>query len=170
VRDSKTLTLQEKRAKAVVAGETTARAPRFVKTKNGTTVLDKASLAQARRLVGLKGYVTNIDATTMPAREVIGSYHDLWHVEQSFRMSKSDLRAQPMFHHKRESVEAHLTVVFAALAVARHLQDRTGVSIRKLIYTLRPLREVTITLAGQTITAQLTIAADVQELIDRVAH
>ena len=43
------------------------------------------------RLVGLKGYVTNIDAAQMPAAEVIGKYHELWHVERSFRMSKTDL-------------------------------------------------------------------------------
>ena len=170
VRDHKTLTLQENRAKAVVAGEKTARTPRFVKTSNGAAELDEASLTRARRLVGLKGYVTNIDASTMLGREVIGSYHDLWHVEQSFRMSKTDLRARPMFHHKRDSIEAHLTIVFAALAVARHLQTRTGVSIKKLVQTLRPLREVTITLAGQTITAQPQVSTDVQELIDRVAH
>jgi hypothetical protein len=170
VRDNKTLTLQENRAKAVVAGEKTARTPRFVKTSNGTALLDETSLARARRLVGLKGYVTNIDANVMPAGEVIGSYHDLWHVEQSFRMSKTDLRARPMFHHKRESIEAHLTIVFAALAIARHLQNRTGVSIKKLVQTLRPLREVTITLAGQTITAKPQVPVDVRELIDRVAH
>ena len=34
----------------------------------------------------------------MPAAEVIAKYHDLWHVEKSFRMSKTDLRARPMFH------------------------------------------------------------------------
>jgi len=53
-------------------------------------------------------------------------------------MSKTDLRARPMFHHKRESIEAHLTIVFAALAVSRYLQQRTGVSIKKLVQTLRP--------------------------------
>ncbi len=63
VRDGKTLTLQENRAKAVVAGEKTTRTPRFVKTRNGATELDEASLARARRLVGLKGYVTNISVT-----------------------------------------------------------------------------------------------------------
>jgi hypothetical protein len=42
-------------------------------------------------LVGLKGYVTNVPVTVMPAAEVIARYHDLWHVEKSFRMSKSDL-------------------------------------------------------------------------------
>ena len=50
---------------------------------------------------------------------MLGAYHQLWQVEKSFRMSKSDLRARPIFHHKRESIEAHLTIVMAALAVAR---------------------------------------------------
>lgn len=170
VRDNKTLTLQENRAREVVAGEKSARAPRFVKTSNGTQTLDETSLARARRLVGLKGYVTNMSAQVMDAGEVIGNYHDLWHVEQSFRMSKTDLRARPMFHHKREAIEAHLTVVFTALAVARYLQDRTGVSIKKLITTLKPLREVTISIAGQTLTAKPQVPDDVQELVDRVTH
>ena len=44
-------------------------------------------------------------------------------------MSKHDLRARPVFHHTRDAIEAHLTVVMAALAIARHLQDTTGISI-----------------------------------------
>jgi hypothetical protein len=77
----------------------------------------------------------------MPAGEVIASYHELWHVEASFRMSKSDLRARPIFHHTRDAIEAHLTIVFAALAVARYLQDATGMSIKKIVNTLRPLQQ-----------------------------
>jgi hypothetical protein len=148
VRDNKTLTLQENKARAVVDGEKIAKAPRFVKTTNDTKTLDEASLARARRLVGLKGYVTNIPLTVMPAREVIESYHDLWRVEQSFRMSKTDLRARPMFHHTRDAIEAHLTIVFAALAVARHLQDITGLSVRKIVQTLRPLQQISVRIAG----------------------
>ncbi len=148
VRDGKTLTLQENKAKAVIAGEASARTPRFVTIKNGSRSLDEASLARARRLAGLKGYVTNIPATTMPASDIIASYHELWHVEAAFRMSKTDLRARPMFHHTRDAIEAHLTIVFAALAVARHLQDATGLSIKKIIRTLRPLQQITVRIAG----------------------
>ena len=115
---------------------------------NGTQSLDEASLARARRLAGLKGYVTNIPAAVMPAGEVIASYHDLWQVEASFRMSKTDLRARPIFHHTRESIEAHLTIVFAALAVARYLQDATGMSIKKIVRTLRPLQQINVRIAG----------------------
>ncbi len=170
VRDGKTLTLQENRAKAVIAGEKTARTPRFVTIKNGSRSLDESSLARARQLVGLKGYVTNISASVMPAAEVIASYHELWHVEQSFRMSKTDLRARPMFHHTREAIEAHLTIVFAALALARYLQDQTGLSIRRLVQTLRPLRDVTISIAGQTITARAEIPPDIQTILKAATH
>ena len=90
------MNLQENKARAVVAGDKAARVPRFIKNRNGSQGIDEASLQRARRLVGLKGYVTNIDAAVMPATEVIASYHDLWHVEASFRMSKSDLAARPM--------------------------------------------------------------------------
>jgi Transposase DDE domain len=148
VRDNKTLTLQENRAKDVVAGDKAARKPRFVRTRNGTTELDQASLDRARRLVGLKGYVTNIPAKVMPAGEVIASYHDLWKVEQSFRMSKTDLRARPMFHHRRDAIEAHLTIVFTALAVSREVQTRTELAIRNVVRQLRPLRSATIAING----------------------
>ena len=161
-RDAKTLTLQENRAKAVIAGEKAARTPRFVTVKNGSRSLDETSLARARRVVGLKGYVTNIPASLMPAGEVIASYHELWHVEASFRMSKSDLRARPIFHHTRDAIEAHLTIVFAALAIARYLQNATGMSIKKIVHALRPLQQVTVRIAGHEHLAQdpLTPAAE----------
>jgi len=156
-RDGKTLTAQENRARAVIAGQRSARTPRFVKTRNGTTMLDQASLDRARGLVGLKGYVTNIPAELMPAAEVIASYHDLWHVEQSFRMSKTDLRARPMFHRTKDAIDAHLTIVFTALALAREAQNRTGLAIRNLMRQLRPLRSATISINGAVQTIQPTI-------------
>ena len=73
---------------------------------------------------------------------------------QSFRMSKHDLRARPVFHHTRDTIEAHLTVVMASLAVARYLQDTTGISIARIVRELRGLQEVTINLNGHQITAQ----------------
>ena len=67
-----------------------------------------------------------------------------WNIEKSFRMSKSDLRARPIYHRKRDSIEAHLTIVFAALAVTRFIEDRTGWSIRKFVRTARRYRTVQI--------------------------
>jgi len=45
-------------------------------------------------------------------------------------------------HHERESIDAHLTVVFAALAVARLIEDRTGWSIKRFVRTTKRYRTV----------------------------
>ena len=169
-RDRKTLAAQRDRAMAIVDGVRPAKKARFVKTTGQTASLDEASLQRATDLVGLKGYVTNITASTMPAAEVISSYHDLWQVEQSFRMSKSDLAARPIYHHLRDSIEAHLTIVFTALAIARDLQARTGWSIKRIVRALRPLQHVTITLAGQHLQAEPMIPDDIAEMLARAGH
>ena len=161
-RDNQTLTAQANRARAVIAGEKRPKGTRFVTVRQGDQVLDEASIARARSLVGLKGYVTNIPSRLMGAGEVVSSYHELWHVEQSFRMSKHDLRARPVFHHTRDAIEAHLTMVMASLAVARYLQDTTGISIKRVIRALKPLQDVTINLNGHHLAAapRLTDAAN----------
>ena len=69
-------------------------------------------------------------------------------------MSRHDLRSRPVFHHTRDAIEAHLTVVMASLAVARYLQDATGISIKRVIRALKPLQDVIINLNGHQITAQ----------------
>jgi transposase len=164
-RDQKTLYAQETRARAVINGERAAKSTRFVKTHAGDRILDEASLARAQSLVGLKGYVTNLDITVMPAAEVIAKYHDLWHVERSFRISKSDLRARPMFHRTRDAIEAHLTIVLTALAIAHNIQERTGLSIAKVIKQLRPLRSATIAINGATETFPPEIPTAQQEIL-----
>lgn len=164
-RDNQTLTAQANRARAVIAGEKRPKGARFVTVHQGDQVLDEASIARARSLVGLKGYVTNIPSHLMDAGEVVSSYHELWHVEQSFRMSKHDLRARPVFHHTHDAIEAHLTVVMASLAVARYLQDTTGISIARIVRELRGLQEVTINLNGHQITAQPQLTQAAAEIL-----
>ena len=83
-------------------------------------------------------------------------------------MTKSDLRARPVFHHEREAIEAHLTVVFAALAISRDLQSRTGVTIKKLVQTLRTARSATIEINGQHLTLEPKINEPVRTLLDRL--
>ncbi len=41
-------------------------------------------------------------------------------------MSKDDLQTRPIYHRKRDSIEAHLTIAFAVLAVPVWIEERTG--------------------------------------------
>jgi len=167
-RDTQTLAAQEARARSIIDGSKPVKSTRFVTISGDDRTLDEASLARARKLVGVKGYVTNVPAADMAAIEVISKYHDLWQVEASFRMSKHDLAARPMWHRTRESIEAHLTIVFTALAVARRIQNQTGLAIANVIRQLRPLRTSTITINGTTENFPPEIPAAQREIIARL--
>ncbi|WP_138774516.1 hypothetical protein [Brachybacterium timonense] len=104
----------------------------------------------------------------MSGHAVVAAYHDLWTVEQSFRMSTSDLKARPIFHRTRESTEAHLTIVFAALAVSRVVQARTGVSIKKFLTRLAPLRSVVLRTGEQRHTIHPVIPNEATELLENL--
>ena len=67
-------------------------------------------------------------------------------------MAKSDLQARPIYHHKRDPIEAHPTIVFAALAVSRWIEARTGWSIRKFFRTARRYKTIQIQVGAHTIT------------------
>jgi hypothetical protein len=117
------------KAEQAVAGRTAVKRNRFVKLANATKSVNRKLEAKARALAGIKGYVTNIADPT--PEQVIGAYHQLFQTEKSFRMAKSDLAARPIFHRTRDSIEAHLTIVFAAMAVSRWIEDTTGWSVKK---------------------------------------
>lgn len=167
-RDNYTLNKQIEKAEKVANGTRPLKKDRFVTLAGKKPGVDWDLVERARQLLGLKGYVTNLPVEKMPAASVVAAYHDLWQVERSFRMTKSDLKARPVFHRAREAIEAHLTVVFAALAISRHLQDATGFSIKKLVRTLRPLRSVTIEINGHSLTAAPTIDAEAREILDQL--
>jgi hypothetical protein len=99
---------------------------------------------------------------------VIGAYHHLFQIEASFRMSKHDLAARPIYHHKRESIDAHLTIVFAALAVGRLVENRTDWSIRKFVRTARRYRTVQIRAGSQLLAAEDPIPDDLRDALTRI--
>jgi len=85
-------------------------------------------------------------------------------------MSKHDLQARPIFHHKRDSIEAHLTIVFAALAVSRWIEDQTGWSIKRFVRTTRRYRTVQIRVGDQLLTAADPLPDDLRDALKQIHH
>jgi len=83
-------------------------------------------------------------------------------------MSKHDLQARPIYHRTRDSIEAHLTIVFAALAVGRFIEERTGWSVRKFVHTARRYRTVEIQAGRHTITAADPLPDDLRQALKRI--
>jgi len=85
-------------------------------------------------------------------------------------MAKSDLQARPIYHRKRDPIEAHLTIVLAALAVSRWIEARTGWSIRKFVKTARRYKTIDIQAGIHTFTADDPLPGDLRDALDRVHH
>ncbi len=100
---------------------------------------------------------------------MIGSYHQLFQVEKSFRMAKSDLQASPVCHRTRDSIEAHLTIVLAALAVSRWIEAATGWSIRKFVKTARRYRTIQIQAGDHVITAAGPLPAGLRDALNKIS-
>lgn len=71
---------------------------------------------------GLHGVFTNIKQKELDAHCVLEQYHGLWQVEDSFRISKHDLRVRPVFHWNADRIRAHIAVCFVAFALIRFMQ------------------------------------------------
>ena len=160
---------QVAKAEKAVAGLVPVKRNRFITLAGGENSVNRELEAKARRLAGLKGYTTNLaacpDGAPVTAEFVIGSYHQLWRIEKSFRMSKHDLQARPVYHRKRESIDAHLAVVFAALAVSRWIEHVTGWSIRKFVKTARRYRTIQIRAGQHLLTAEDPVPPELSDAL-----
>ena len=154
---------QVAKAETVVAGKVSVKRNRFITLEGATKSVNRDLEAKARALAGWKGYSTNL--TDQTPEFIIGAYHQLWRIEKSFRMSKHDLAARPIYHHLRESIDAHLNVVFVALAVSHWIEHHTGWSINKFVQTARRYRTITIAAGNQKITAADPIPADLRDAL-----
>jgi hypothetical protein len=157
---------QVTKAEKAVAGKVAVKRNRFIKLTGATKTVNRALEAKARSLAGLKGYSTNLPDAD--AEFVIGAYHRLYQIEKSFRMSKHDLQARPVYHRKRDSIEAHLTIVFAALAVSHWIEHVTGWSIKKFVRTTRRYRTVEIQAGTHTLTAADPLPDDLRTALASV--
>lgn len=61
----------------------------------------------------------------------IEHYHELYRIEQAFRMSKRDLQTRPIFHFKEQPIKLHLLICYMALVISKHIELKTGILIRK---------------------------------------
>lgn len=127
---------QLKKAEMLITRGESGKRAKFVKVEHTTPTLNVALKVKTEALLGMKGYYTNIPESNLSNTDVIARYGDLWNVEASFRMTKSDLKTRPIFHHTQDAIRAHLVIAFVALAMGRCIERLFCASLRKFRDTL----------------------------------
>lgn len=163
--DIRNIKKQIAKAEKAISGKIPISRTKFVSVKAKSKELNQGLIDKAYALAGIKGYVTNLD---IPDKDVISYYHQLFQVEATFRMAKSDLRARPVYHRKREAIEAHLTIILAALAVSRYIERQTDISIKQFIKLLRPIRSGYVSINGMDYLAEPEIPNSVKLILEKL--
>jgi hypothetical protein len=130
------------KAEELVAKQSSGSKVKFVKKISKERVeLNKALIEKRRLLLGIKGYCTNLYETKLSDEEVVKYYHQLWHIEQSFRMSKNDLKARPIYHRNEDPIRSHVLICFVALILEKYLVLSTGLSLRDIRFFVWDITE-----------------------------
>lgn len=133
------------KAEGLVAKQELKVNAKFIKKVTKEKIeLNTALIEKRRLLLGIKGYCTDLSEQQMSNELVIERYHQLWHVEQSFRMSKFDLQARPIYHQNQEAIKAHVMICFVALMTEKYLELTTKLSLRDTRFLVWDITETHI--------------------------
>lgn len=132
-KDKHEMEKQIDRAKLIVENPGKNKKVKFTKTNDQKVELNQKLIDKHKKLLGIKGYYTDLEENIVNNSTVIERYHELYKIEQAFRISKSDLKTRPIFHFKEEPIKLHMLICFMALVVSKHIEIKTGASIRQFI-------------------------------------
>jgi len=167
LKDKREMEKQIQRAELLLKKHEGIKRAKFLTSKGkkkAEQVLNTALIERTKRLLGIKGYYTNLRKEA--DKTIIDQYHSLWHVEQAFRIAKSDLAARPIYHFKRQTIEAHMLICFMALAVAKHMELKTKKSIKQIVQLLQSITEARIRnkFTGEVVVFREELSDEVEQL------
>ena len=168
-KDKREMDKQIAKAEKFLKDPSSPKRTKFLKNKQKgkvAQILNTSQIDKTKLLLGIKGYYTNL--TTEPDSTIISQYHALWHVELAFRIAKSDLAMRPIYHHKRQAIEAHILLCFMALAVCKYMELKTKRSTKAIIKLLTQVTDARLlnTLANEEIVIRSEVSPETQKLVE----
>lgn len=169
-KDKHEMEKQIDKAKQVIAKPSKTKKLKFTQTKNQQIELNEILIEKTRKLLGIKGYYTNIEESTADDKTIIERYHELYKIEQAFRISKNDLQTRPIFHFKEDPIKLHMLICFIALVISKHIELKTGISIRKFIDESKKIvdGEILNLITQKTVTIKANPSQKMTELIAKL--
>ena len=82
--------------------------------------INEKAIEHAKKLAGYNMIVTS--ETRMTASEIYAAYHNLWRIEESFRVMKSQLDARPVYLQKKDTIIGHFLICYLAVLLTRLFQ------------------------------------------------
>lgn len=143
-KDKHEMEKQIRKAKAAITNPGKLKRMKFLKSVRASKYeLNDELIKKSQTFLGVKGYYTNLPEN-VNNQMIIQHYHNLWQLEQAFRLAKSDLEIRPIYHFKQQTIKAHILICFMALAVSKYLEIKTGKSLKHIIQELKGVTDARI--------------------------
>lgn len=158
------------RAKSMLSQPSKVKRIKYLKSGNNKMLLNEKLIEKTTKLLGIKGYLTDIEEAVVDNATIISRYHDLYKVEQAFRISKNDLQTRPIFHFKKEPIQLHMLICFMALAVSKHIEITTTLSIRAFLTHCRKITDARLLnkITHKEIKMRTPVSNHLQEIISKI--
>lgn len=158
------------KAKQILQHPGKTKKAKFIKTTEAKDQLNTELIDKINILLGIKGYYTNLDEKIISNELVIERYHQLYKIEQAFRISKHDLKTRPIFHFKEEPIKLHLLICFMALAVAKYVEIKTNQSIQAFLSECKKITDARILnkVNNKTIFMRVPLSNEVLSLLNKL--
>lgn len=143
---------------------------KYVKVQNQSYQLNQLLIEKNELLLGAKGYYTNLEQSEADDKTIIEHYHNLWHIEHAFRITKSDLQIRPIYHHKKEIIEMHVLLCFMALAICKYMELKTEKSTQSILRLLRSVTDARLKnkLSGEEFMIRTDINSEIESILKKL--
>lgn len=158
---------QIEKAKAIIEIPSKSKKLKFTKSEGEKLKLNQSLIEKTGKLLGVKGYYTNLLESEVDNATIIKRYHELYRIEQAFRIAKSDLQTRPIFHYKEEPISLHLLVCFMSLVVSKHIELQTGLSLRKFNTEMKKVTDARMinTITNKELRIRSQINVEIQQIL-----
>ena len=82
--------------------------------------MNEELIKKSLELAGYNMLVTS--EISMSSKDIYDAYHNLWRIEESFKIMKSQLDARPVFLQKEDTITGHFLICYLAVLLTRLLQ------------------------------------------------
>lgn len=160
------------RAKLVLSQPSKVKKIKYLKSADSKIEINEKLIEKTTKLLGIKGYCTDIEETVANNETIISHYHDLYKIEQAFRVSKSDLQTRPIFHFKEEPIRLHMLTCFMALAVTKHIELTTEISIRAFLTHCKKITDARLLnkITKKEMKMRAAVPAELQKIIAKIVR
>jgi len=91
-----------------------------------STYIDENKISTDSIWDGMHGIITNIK--DKEPRELISKYHNLWRIEEAFRINKHNLKMRPIYHWSPNRIHSHIAMCYMAFAVLKLIQYKVALT------------------------------------------